>query len=370
MNKFKIELKKFIKSRVHNSYGVENFDSNRFGDYVKSSENLNVSSLKQFVKKIIRHNSLVLTESYLKEISYENQLNWLWSNLNTKGKKILIELIAFRVMGFEKVMLSRNNTEYNLSLKLSNEIIDYNDYIDPGFMHFILYKMDLNSLGMDIKLYFTPAGISIDFILAQYTYREKNKVLIDAGKDDVVLDVGGCWGDTALFFANKIGKKGKVYSFEFIPNNISIFEKNINLNPHLKDQIVLVSSPVSNKSGDNIYYKDNGPGSQVKSEPFVGSSGIATTISIDDFVEQKQLTKVDFIKMDIEGAEPFALNGAIKTIKKFKPKLAIAIYHSMSDFVEIPKWIVDLNLGYKLYLDHYTIHSEETVIFASTTVES
>jgi FkbM family methyltransferase len=369
MNQFKIELKKFIKSRVHNNYGAENFDSNRFGEYNNLKNDLNISFFKLIIKKIIGYDSFNLTERYIEKLTYIDELEWLWDNLNQKGKRILIELIAYRLMGYEKVLLSRNNREYKLSLKLSNEIIDFNDYIEPGFMHFILYKMDLNSLGMNIKLYFTPAGISIDFILAQYTYKEKNKVLIDANKDDVVLDVGGCWGDTALFFANKIGKNGKVYSFEFIPNNISIFEKNINLNPHLKDQIVLISSPVSNKSGNKIFYKDNGPGSQVKLEPFVGSTGTATTISIDDFVEQNNLSKVDFIKMDIEGAEPFALNGAINTIKKFKPKLAIAIYHSMSDFVEIPKWIVDLNLGYKLYLDHYTIHSEETVIFASTTLE-
>ncbi len=68
--------------------------------------------------------------------------------------------------------------------------------------------------------------------------------------------------------------------------------------------------------------------------------------------------------MDIEGAEPLALKGAVETIKRFKPKLAIAIYHSMDDFIKIPIWIIELNLGYKLYLGHYTIHSEETIIFA------
>ena len=68
--------------------------------------------------------------------------------------------------------------------------------------------------------------------------------------------------------------------------------------------------------------------------------------------------------MDIEGTEPNALNGAIETIKKFKPKLAIAIYHSTDDFVNIPNWILDLNLNYELFLGHFTIHSEETVCFA------
>ena len=68
--------------------------------------------------------------------------------------------------------------------------------------------------------------------------------------------------------------------------------------------------------------------------------------------------------MDIEGAESLALNGAIKTIKKYRPKLAIAIYHSMNDFVSIPLWLKELDLDYKFYLGHYTLHAEETILFA------
>lgn len=49
--------------------------------------------------------------------------------------------------------------------------------------------------------------------------------------------------------------------------------------------------------------------------------------------------------MDIEGAEPFALKGAIESIKKFKPKLAISVYHSLTDFFEIPKIIDEFGPG-------------------------
>ena len=95
-----------------------------------------------------------------------------------------------------------------------------------------------------------------------------------------------------------------------------------------------------------------------------GKQELHRPFQYDDFVKDNNIPRVDFIKMDIEGAEPFALNGAVETIKRFKPKLAIAIYHSMDDFVNIPEWITGLNLGYKLYLGHYTIHSEETILFA------
>jgi hypothetical protein len=88
-------------------------------------------------------------------------------------------------------------------------------------------------------------------------------------------------------------------------------------------------------------------------------------ILIDDVVGTPEFPKVDFIKMDIEGAEQQALRGAEECIRRFKPKLAITVYHSLEDFWEIPRWIDGLGLGYKFYLRHFTIHSEETVLFAN-----
>jgi len=153
-----------------------------------------------------------------------------------------------------------------------------------------------------------------------------------------------------------------------IENQLKLFELNTTLNPSLKKKIELIRNPVSDRSGEEIYFNDKGPSSRIEFQPFDEQTGQSTTISIDDFVKSNNIRRVDFIKMDIEGAEPLALYGAIETIKRFKPKLAIAIYHSMDDFVNIPSWIIDLNLGYRLYLGHYTIHSEETVIFAKVEV--
>jgi hypothetical protein len=68
--------------------------------------------------------------------------------------------------------------------------------------------------------------------------------------------------------------------------------------------------------------------------------------------------------MDIEGAELEALKGAKKTLLLFKPKLAISVYHNLHDLWTIPQWIESLDLGYQFYLRHFTIHSEETVLFA------
>jgi hypothetical protein len=118
------------------------------------------------------------------------------------------------------------------------------------------------------------------------------------------------------------------------------------------------------KKGQKVYYNDRGPGSRIELTEFNGFEGETETQTIDDFCKERNLNKVDFIKMDIEGAELYALKGGENSIRRYKPKLAIASYHSLDDFVNIPLWIDNLNLGYKIYLNHLTIHWEETIIFA------
>ena len=97
-------------------------------------------------------------------------------------------------------------------------------------MHVILDKFDLNPIGFNIILFFNELGIVIDFITEQYAYKVEDRKIIQANKGDIVFDIGGCWGDTALYFADKVGDEGKVYSFEFIPDNIKLHNINTGLN--------------------------------------------------------------------------------------------------------------------------------------------
>lgn len=81
-------------------------------------------------------------------------------------------------------------------------------------------------------------------------------------------------------------------------------------------------------------------------------------------IDEEIAAPVTFIKMDIEGAEMAALQGAKETIKKYHPKLAICVYHKAEDIIEIPKYILNLNSEYKLYLRHYSDNAGETVLYA------
>ncbi len=367
MNSFKRALeKKLIRSR-YNNFGVENYDEYRFGKY--PAENVPRTSIifriKRRIKKTIGYKTGQILNTHNDFLTkYDDGLQKFYEQLNSVDQELLTCLIAFRLLGFKKVKLPRNNKEYWKAIELGNSLENRNDSYDPHFLHFMLQRCDLRIIGYDVQQYFSGPGIAIGFIIEQYSYKLGSKTIVAVEEGDIVIDLGACWGDTALYFACKTGGKGKVYSFEFNPDNIKLFNMNIDLNPNLKKQIELIQHPVSDKSRDNIYFTDNGPGSRIEFEPFEGMTGSATTISIDDFIKNNSIPKVDFIKMDIEGSEPIALRGAIETIKRFKPKLAIAVYHSMDDFVNIPQWITELNLRYNLYLGHYTIHAEETVLFA------
>jgi FkbM family methyltransferase len=360
--KFQSAVAASIKKNLQNDFGKENFDEERFGPYTPPARR--TSALKRFIKGLINHGLEYQLQMFDRMFGrFNKEFERVYMALSPADQQLFVDLVTYRVLGYQKVKLPLNNASYREAVKKAESLrIDDVTY-DPHFLHVVLKKFDLNAIGFDVKLFLSAPGVVSDFIIEQYKYNKQGKT-IEVKPGDVVLDVGGCWGDTALYFASKAGPAGKVYSFEFIPDNIKLFNTNISFNHALEKRVELVKHPATNVSGTDIYFKDNGPGSKVQTTPFEGQTGSCKTISIDDFVDQYKVSKVDFIKMDIEGSEMAALQGAERTIRKHKPKLAIATYHSISDFVNIPLWILDLDLGYRIYIDHFTIHSEETICFA------
>jgi FkbM family methyltransferase len=73
---------------------------------------------------------------------------------------------------------------------------------------------------------------------------------------------------------------------------------------------------------------------------------------------------VTFIKMDLEGSELDALEGAKNTILKNRPKLAISLYHKRAHLVDIYKFVSGLNLGYKFYFRIHTKVGSDAVLYA------
>jgi FkbM family methyltransferase len=162
--------------------------------------------------------------------------------------------------------------------------------------------------------------------------------------EDIVLD---CGANIGIFSIQAAQKAKMVYAFEPSEEEAASLSENKKLNTcnniKIIPRAVLDASKNAKLSlaGTASHFltdKDNKDGKVID----------VKTISIDEFVKEENLAKVDFIKMDIEGSEDKALSGAKETLRKFKPKLAITIYHKFSDFYQLPLLIKRLNPDYKL----------------------
>ncbi|HUB29216.1 MAG TPA: FkbM family methyltransferase [Terracidiphilus sp.] len=267
-------------------------------------------------------------------------------------------LILFRLAGHLHIRLPYSNSSYWNTVE-QVRLLRQGEAPERGAFG-PLYFFDLPLPDNRIRLKCWDVNVLCSFLLRQYFY-ERDQVRIQPETGDTALDLGACFGDTALAFASAVGESGCVHSFDFMPLHAAILQQNLEMNPQLSSRVRFHAFGVGAEDSE----AKNGctratidPGARVDTDS-------VPIRSIDSLVASGEVQRVDFIKMDIEGSELDALKGAVKTLRQFKPKLAISLYHRPQDFVVIPQFLASLELGYEFHLNHYTIHSEETVLYAA-----
>ncbi len=172
------------------------------------------------------------------------------------------------------------------------------------------------------------------------------RVMFATSKGDVknkdIIDGGAYVGDSALIFYNYLQPR-KIYALEPDSHNYSLLNKTIRFNK-LDDIIIPLDHGVYNREGKLCFSGGSGGISRI-SESSNGEYIKVTTI--DRLVYRYKIIP-GLIKLDIEGYEKEALEGAIETLKKYKPVLLIAVYHTAKDFFEIPYLIKSVDNRYKL----------------------
>ena len=168
---------------------------------------------------------------------------------------------------------------------------------------------------------------------------------------EVFVDGGGFDGQTTLQFAARNPEYRRIHYFEPTPAMMEISRRNLK---GLRD-VRLVQKGLFNREGGIKF--DAGSGSANKISD-AGTTEIQLT-TLDKEVSEP----VSLIKLDIEGAEFEAINGAVNHIQTHAPRLAVCVYHNQPDFWRIPKRILELNDRYKIYLRHYSEGVLETVMF-------
>ena len=182
----------------------------------------------------------------------------------------------------------------------------------------------------------------------------------------VLVDCGAYTGDMLGQLTNNKIAFGKIYEIEANPfHKEKILEKISVLN--LENKVVVMNCGLFDKDGELNFFINNGnlAGSRIvnpESENNLNGGGQIVKIPskrLDDIITDK----IDFFKTDIEGAEMPALRGAKNLLVNSRPILAISIYHSLDDVVDIPCYLNDLLANYKFFVKHHSFNIDETVLY-------
>lgn len=187
--------------------------------------------------------------------------------------------------------------------------------------------------------------------------------IVSLSENEVLIDAGAYNGDTLGAFIKKThGKFDKVICLEPGAEQADelarAFEGDI-----ASGQVELIRKGLYDREtvlGFRVIPWEELTGSFLVEQD--GGTQVQTTTL--DVIAAERNQRPTFLKMDIEGSELAALHGAEKTIRMYKPKLAICIYHRMEDIVTIPQYIASLHPNYRFYIRHHSLDVHETVLYA------
>jgi FkbM family methyltransferase len=281
----------------------------------------------------------------------------------------------------KKYEITLNKTDYMKNIH--NKIMDYkqlsnfieNSMIDKVVIDRTGIYIILNEEYYNIKLYindndFEEVPISI---LSFDRYEQKelkmvNKILdIYEKKDITVFDIGSNIGWYSLNLLKKY-KNINIFSFEPSPVTFKRIKRNFELNEFNTDKIFNIGFFNENSKLDFYYDKEgSGASSLVNLRERESVKKISVEMAkIDDFVEMNNISNIDFIKCDVEGAELFVYQGGKKVIEESKPIIFSEMLRKWSaKFGYHPNDIINFmkEIGYQCYTitDNYKLRKIEEV---------
>ncbi|MGH2896627.1 MAG: FkbM family methyltransferase, partial [Solirubrobacteraceae bacterium] len=290
------------------------------------------------------------------QLSIIERATTLWDALGDGASRdLLLRFFAYRALGPVHVRLQLEPAEYRHTvINLGSRALrkGFVTHFPDMPVEWQVHHYDLRPFGLPLEVVGSPLPLASTMAFSQYAYRDQS-VTARPLHGDVVLDAGGCWGDTALWFAHAVGPGGLVHTFEPTPGNRQLLDHNLTLNPVLAPRIHVWSDPLGPEDGTEVFMPDViAAGATLQPTDIAGEFGTIAmrTQTIDSMVRGGAIPRIDFLKVDVEGADVGVLEGAAETIRTQRPRLAIACYHKPDDLVAIPDFVAGLGVDYRWYL--------------------
>jgi len=182
-----------------------------------------------------------------------------------------------------------------------------------------------------------------------------DKKIVKASNDEVFVDGGAYNGDTTKKFI-KISK-GKFKNIIAFEPDSNLFNKLEQYVYKLNDKRIVVYPYGLGKKNSTMKFTNDGTLGSRLSET---GGRLVKIVNLDNYLKLKPT----FIKLDIEGSELDALEGAKKIISKFHPKITLSLYHKTEDLWEIPIYLKKLCPDYRFYMRHYSPFLYDTICYA------
>ena len=185
----------------------------------------------------------------------------------------------------------------------------------------------------------------------EIVYTNAEHYLIDGfipAEGAVVIDGGLGDGGTAKIFAQT---GYQVYGFEPSRQNFEVARKVAAENNFVAENLGLGAY-----KHETTFTQEPNPGAS-KIDPH-GTETVKIT-TLDAYVREKNLRRVDFIKLDVEGAELDVLRGAVTTIARFKPILALSAYHKWDDFWTLMNFLKSIRPDYEFAMRQFVMSRED-----------
>lgn len=171
----------------------------------------------------------------------------------------------------------------------------------------------MNVHGVPLLVNIHDGGIGFTlFLQGEYTLTRVSEIRGVVKEGDVVIDIGANIGYFTVLLANLVGPEGKVYAFEPDPRNFYLLQRTIARNGWT--HVIAEQKAVSNEAGELSLYQTQSWASNTLTPGAHISTVKVQVVTLDDFLPDEP--HISFVKMDMDGSEPLALQGMAQLIQR------------------------------------------------------